>query len=80
MGVLNDPSLTVTVMLAVPVWFAAGVTVTVRLALLPPNTMFPFGTNVVLFELPLTVRLLALVSMSPTVKLIGPTAVPDVVV
>ena len=50
MGVLNDPSLTVTVMLAVPFWLAAGVTVTVRLAPLPPNTMFPLGTSVGLFE------------------------------
>jgi hypothetical protein len=50
----------------------AGVTVTVRFAPLPPNTIFPFGTSVVLFELPLTVRLPAAVSTSPTVKLRGP--------
>ena len=40
------PSFIVTVIVAVPVWFAAGVTVTVRLAPPPPNAMFATGTNV----------------------------------
>jgi hypothetical protein len=78
-GVLAVPSLTVTVIVAVPVWFAAGVTVTVRFAPLPPKTMFAFGTKVGLFALPLTVRLAAAVSTSPTVKLSGPTATPALV-
>ena len=51
-------------------------TVTVRVAPLPPTTMFAFGTSVRLAELPLTVRVPAAVSASPTVKLSGPTATP----
>src|SRR4029078_2755220 len=35
---LRRPSLTVTVIVAVPLWFAAGVTEIVRLAALPPRT------------------------------------------
>src|SRR5437899_2415459 len=65
------PSLTVTVMGATPVWPLAGVTVTVRLAPLPPKTRLPLGTSVVLEELPDRVRLPAGVSRSPTVKLIA---------
>src|SRR5262245_61646200 len=58
------PSLTVNVMVAVPDWLAAGVTVTVRFAPLPPNTMLAFGTSVVFAELPETVRLAAAGSAS----------------
>ena len=76
---VNAPSLTVTVIVAVPFWFAAGITVTVRLAPLPPNAMFPLGTTVTSDELPLTVRLPAPVSTSPTVKLIGPADVSSFV-
>ena len=36
-----EPSLTVTVMVAEPDWLAAGVTVIVRLAPLPPSTSLP---------------------------------------
>ena len=54
--VLNEPSLTVTVIVAVPLWPLAGVTVTVRLAPLPPKTMLAFGTRVVLLLLPLTFK------------------------
>src|SRR2546425_1172204 len=46
------PSLTVTVIVAVPLWFRAGVTVTVRLAPEPPKTMFAAGTKVGLEEAP----------------------------
>lgn len=46
----------------------AGVTVTVRLVPVPPNTILPFGTSAVLLELPLTVKAAAEVSRSPTVK------------
>src|SRR6266516_4115978 len=42
---LNCPSLTVTVIVAVPLWFDAGLTVTVRFAPEPPKPMLPFGTN-----------------------------------
>ncbi len=73
-AVLN-PSLTVTVIVAVPVWFGAGVTDIVRLAPVPPNTMLPFGTRVMLFDVPVSVRLSNGVSVSPTVKPIGPRTV-----
>ena len=73
--VLSEPSLTVTVIVATPLWLAAGVTVTVRLAPLPPKTMFAFGTNVGLDELPLTVKLPAAVSTSLTAKPIASVAV-----
>src|SRR5438876_8844851 len=42
---LRLPSLTVTVMVAVPVWLRAGVTVTVRWAPEPPKTMLATGTR-----------------------------------
>ena len=54
-----SPSVTVTVIVAVPDWFATGVTVTVRFAPLPPNTMFAFGTSAVFDELPVTTRFAA---------------------
>ena len=43
--VLLGPSFTVTVIVAAPVCPAAGVTVTVRLAPLPPNTIFRLGIS-----------------------------------
>src|SRR5215470_18415459 len=58
------PSLTVMVMVAVPDWPAAGVTVTVRLAPEPPKTMLALGTRVGLEELPLRERLASGVSGS----------------
>src|SRR5579859_6790103 len=78
--VLNDPSLTVTVMSVVPLWLDTGVTVTVRLEPLPPNAILPFGTSVWFEDTPLTVKLLAGLSMSPTVKPIGPATVPALIV
>src|SRR5687768_16208072 len=48
---LAVPSLTVTVMVAVPDRLAAGVTVMVRLAPEPPKTMLAVGTSVVLDEI-----------------------------
>ena len=74
------PSLTVTVMVAVPTCAGAGVTATVRLAPLPPKTMLAFGTNDGLDELPLNARLLNAVSTSPTVKPIGPVVPPEKIV
>src|SRR5436190_1085562 len=56
------PSLTVTVIVAAPDSFAAGVTVTVRLPLLPPNTRLAVGTSAGFDELPETVRVSAAVS------------------
>jgi hypothetical protein len=75
-----DPSLTVTVIVTARFWFAAGVTVTVRLAPLPPKTMLPFGTRVVLLDVPVSVKFPTGVSASPTVKLIGPMIVSSLVV
>ena len=72
---VNDPSLTVTVMLAVPIWFVTGVIVTVRVAPLPPKMTFPTGTSVGLDDVALSTRLDRAVSTSPTVKLIGPVEV-----
>src|SRR6266550_794755 len=60
----NCPSLTLTVIVALPVWPVAGVTVTVRVVPLPPNTMLFSGTSVGFDELPLNVKLPAGVSAS----------------
>ena len=65
---VSEPSLTVTVMVAVPFWLAAGVMVTVRLAPLPPKTMLALGTSAVFDDEPDTVRLPAAVCASPTVN------------
>ena len=77
--VVNVPSLTVTVIVADPDKFVAGVTVTVRFAPEPPNTMFAFGINVVSLELPLTVKEVVAVSASPTVNEIALVAVSSFV-
>src|SRR5580765_4971739 len=69
------PSLTVTVMVAVPVWLRAGVTATVRLAPEPPKTMLATGIKVGLEEVSERIRLPAAVCASPTVKAIGAVAV-----
>src|SRR3990172_8212466 len=79
-AVLNCPSLTVTVMVALPLWWAAGVIVTVRSAPLPPKTMLPPGISAGLEELPLTMRLAAGVWLSPTVKAIGPATLSSAIV
>ena len=68
-----NPSVTASVMVAVPDLFAAGVTVTERFDPLPLKTMLPGGTNEALEEIPFTVNESA-VSASPTVKAIGPVA------
>jgi hypothetical protein len=73
--VVSEPSLTVIVIVLVPVWFVAGVMVAVRLAPLPPKTMFEFGTSVVLEDVPLTVSEPAAVSASPTVNAMAAVAV-----
>src|SRR5216117_1392592 len=54
-----------------PAWPVAGVTMTVRLAPLPPKAMLPLGTKVVFDDMPDTVRLPAGVSRSLMVKLIA---------
>src|SRR4051794_11713275 len=54
---LDRPSLTVSVMVALPLWLVAGRTVTVRWVPLPPKTMLAGGTSVGLDEALLSVRL-----------------------
>ena len=68
------PSLTASVIVAVPDLFAAGVMVTVRFDPLPLNTMLLGGTRPALEEIPFTVNESADVSASPTVKAIEPVA------
>jgi len=77
---VREPSLTVTVRVAVPFWLAAGLTVRVRLAPEPPNTMFPFGTSVGFEDDPVSERSPGGVSRSPTEKAIGPAGVSSLVV
>jgi hypothetical protein len=62
------PSLTKTVIVVVPDLPVVGVRVRVRLAPLPPNAKPPDGTSCESEEIPEKVRLLRLVSLSPTVK------------
>ena len=69
------PSLTVIVMVAVPVWFVTGVIVTVRLAPEPPKSTFVLGTRAGLDDVPLTERFAVGLTTSLTVKLIGGVAV-----
>src|SRR2546426_967107 len=66
---LYCPSPTVTVIVAVPLWLAAGLTVTVRLAPDPPKTMLLGGTSVPLHHPFPNVSPPAALSASPTVKL-----------
>src|SRR4029077_3902898 len=69
------PSLTVTVMMAVPERPAVGVTVTERAEPVPPNTMALVGTSAGLDEARVRVRLAGAVSMSPTVNASAAVAV-----
>ena len=62
------PSLTFTVIVAVPLALAAGVTVSVRSALLPPSTSPAWVTNAALLLVAVTLREPAAVSTSPTVN------------
>src|ERR1043166_425315 len=70
--VLLVPSLTVTVMVALPDWLVVGSTLTVRFDPLPPKVMFWLGTSAGLEEVPLRVSVLAALSTSPMVKGTGP--------
>src|SRR5713101_7867904 len=70
------PSLTVRVIVALPNWFAAGVTATVRTAPLPPKTMFALGTRVGFEETPESVKLATGESTSATMKGRTPVVVP----
>ncbi len=61
-------SSTCTVIVVTPDALAAGDSVIVRFAPLPPSEMLPLGTSAVLLEVAVTVKLPAAVSASPTVK------------
>jgi hypothetical protein len=69
------PSLTVIVIVTVPLWLPAGLIVTVLFAPAPPNVILATGTNTALLEDAETVRLPAGVSLSLTVNAIGSVAV-----
>ena len=71
-----SPFFTVSVIVAVPVLDAAGVTVIVREAPDPPKTILAVGTSVVLLEAPVTVNEAAGVTLSPTVKANALVALP----
>ena len=72
------PSLTVTVMVLMPLWLEAGVMLIVRFAPVPARAMFVFGTRVVFDEVAVTVKEPG-VSTSPTVKAILPVAMSSFV-
>ena len=74
------PSPTVIVTSANPPEPATGVTVTVRLELLPANTMFVSGTIAALDEMAESESSDADVSTSPIVKAIGPLFVSETIV
>src|ERR1051325_2775881 len=76
---VEEPSLTVTVMVAEPNWLVAGAIVIVRAEPAPPIAILPFGTSVGLEDEALTCKLAAAVSRSPMVNPIGPTAVSSTV-
>src|SRR5262245_21153473 len=77
---LNCPSLTATVIAALPACPGAGLTVTVRLLPPPPNTMLLTGTRTGFDELPLTVSCTAAVSTSHTRNGMGPVVPPALIV
>ena len=68
------PSDTVTVIVPVPLWFDAGVTVTVRVSSLPAKATFASGRSAGLLEAALRTRPLAGVSTSEIVNVSGPAA------
>ena len=65
---VSTPSLTVTVMLEVPVRFAAGAMRIVRLVPVPEKVILDTGTRVTLVEVAVSVRLLIELSTSATVR------------
>lgn len=76
---LLSPSVTVTVMVVEPIWFEAGVIVTVREEPEPPKEIFPFGTRVVFDEEPEIDKLALESSTSLTVKGISGVEVSSLV-
>ncbi len=72
---VSVPSLTVTVIVEVPLSPDAGVMTALRPAPLPPKTMLATGTSVAFDEVADSVNAFGEVSASPTVKAIGPVGV-----
>ena len=70
------PSCTLSVIVAVPLWPATGVTVTLRFAPLPLIVMLPFATTAAFDDVAVTASNAGVVSASPTVNASGPTAAP----
>src|SRR5436190_14593784 len=68
---VNPPSLTVSVILAEPLWFTAGRNATVRALAVPPRVIRLVGISVGLLEVAVTTRLAAGVSRSLTVNAIA---------
>lgn len=77
---LKAPSETVTVMVEEPVALARGVTVTVRLAPVPPNTTLAGGTKAGLLEVAESASTLTSLSTSPTEKGIAPVEASSLMV
>jgi hypothetical protein len=75
-AVKPPPSVTVNVMVVIPLCPFADVTVTVREAPHPLKTIFAVGTSDVLLEAPFTVKDAAEVTLSPTVKHNAPVDAP----
>ena len=73
---LSAPSVTVTVIVVVPLTSGAGVMTTLRFAPVPPpKVILAFGTSVAFDEVPDRVNPLGCVSASMMVKSIGPVGV-----
>ena len=73
------PSLTMIVIVDVPLWPVAGVMTAVRPAPLPPKTILATGTSVASDEVAERVNAAGEVSASPTVNAIGPVGVSSFV-
>ena len=72
---LEVPSFTVMVTVALPLWLAPGLIVTVRFAPLPPKVMLATGIRDGLLVDAVRVKFAAGVSLSPTVNGIGAVGV-----
>ena len=77
---VSSPSLTVSVMVAVPERPATGLMITDRFKPRLSIKMFPSGTKAAWDEWPVTTMFSAAVSASATVKVIGPVGAPASVV
>src|SRR6187551_940717 len=76
---LSVPSLTVIVIVVVPLAPAAGVSTTLRLAPLPLKAILASGTSAVFEDVAESVKAPIAVSASPIVKGIAPVGVPSFV-